>query len=307
MYYFIVNPNSKSGKGKNIWNKVKVSLNNNSIKYKAYFTEYRNHATEIAKTISTDAKNTVIIILGGDGTINEVINGIDNIQSTTVGYIPTGSCNDFARSFKISSSPLDIINNILNNKYYIRKIDFGHIKFSNNTKYKFAGNAGIGLDASICKSALDAKYKILLNKLCLGKLTYIFAFFQTFFRYKPSNATIATDSETLHFNNVYLIAFNIIPYEGGGMKMCPMANAYDGKLDLCIVHNISKLKILILFPFIFGGKHTKFKGVSYFQVKQAIIKTSKPMQVHSDGESLGTHSYLNISCKEQKLPFIVPA
>ena len=97
MYYFIINPKSKTGKGLKIWYSVKDKLDELHISYKYYFTHYEFHSTKIAEDICRKNKGMKkIVVLGGDGTINEVINGIRSYEDVMLGYLPTGSSNDFS-------------------------------------------------------------------------------------------------------------------------------------------------------------------------------------------------------------------
>jgi diacylglycerol kinase family enzyme len=129
MYHFIINPKSSSGKGIKYWRTVKSELDNKLVSYTATFTRYPGHATEIARQIcesNADIKN--IVILGGDGTVNEVINGIQNYKEVLLGYIPSGSSNDLARSLKIPKDPLKALSNILKPTKF-KYLDHGMITF----------------------------------------------------------------------------------------------------------------------------------------------------------------------------------
>ena len=98
MLYFIVNTTSKSGKGKEVWKEIRGQLSNYSLPYKAFRTKYEGHATWLAKKIcQLDDEDINIIVVGGDGTVNEVVNGITDFSKVKFGVIPAGSGNDFAR------------------------------------------------------------------------------------------------------------------------------------------------------------------------------------------------------------------
>ncbi|TCT16293.1 YegS/Rv2252/BmrU family lipid kinase [Natranaerovirga pectinivora] len=304
MYNFIVNPNSQSGNGLKIWKKLEGELINRNVKYMVHFTKRPKHASQIARELTKDNKKTTIIILGGDGTTNEVINGIENPDTVTLGYIPTGSCNDFARGYGLPLKPLDALDVVLNNAHYIRPVDNG-VVVTDNGSTKFCSNGGFGFDAVISQKALKSKLKKFLNRIKLGKLIYVFILLKELFFYKPMDATVTIDDKTYLFNRLYFVAFTIHPYEGGGMKICPDANPFDQKIDLCVVYDIPKLKILTLFPLIFLGKHVNLKGVKVFQGHNATIKMSKPTAVHTDGESYGKHKSLSLKCTPDQVKLIL--
>ena len=101
MYYFIVNPGSRSGRGKAVWQIVEGILEREQVEYLVFFTAYRYHATKLAREITSQKEKLTLVTVGGDGTVNEVVDGIQDFSRVTFGYIPTGSSNDFARSLRL--------------------------------------------------------------------------------------------------------------------------------------------------------------------------------------------------------------
>lgn len=118
MYYFIVNPGSRSGNGKIVWKEVEAILEQEQVEYRVYFTAYRYHATKLSKEITSGGEKLTLVTVGGDGTVNEVIDGIQDFDKVTFAYIPTGSSNDFARSLKLPSNPETALMNILHPSYF---------------------------------------------------------------------------------------------------------------------------------------------------------------------------------------------
>ena len=112
MYTFIVNPNARTGLGVQVWERLERILSEKNVKYKAYLTRYPNHAAEFAAEATAGEEDITLIALGGDGTINEVINGIRDFSKVTFGYIPIGSSNDFARSMGLSRNPEQMLSQI---------------------------------------------------------------------------------------------------------------------------------------------------------------------------------------------------
>lgn len=104
-YEFIVNPQARSGRGKRIWERMEPELKRRKIDFDVYITEKKGHAGEIAGRLSGPGQQRTIVVLGGDGTVNEVINGLNVSENITLGYIPVGSGNDFARGLGIPEKP----------------------------------------------------------------------------------------------------------------------------------------------------------------------------------------------------------
>lgn len=303
MYYFIVNPKSSSGKGRKIWNMLEKELRERKIKYTVYFTKKKNHALRLAELISTTKNPCTITAVGGDGTANEVINGLKNLDSIVFGYIPTGSSNDLARGLRLPSKPLDALNAVLH-PTRIQKVSIG-VNQSKQECRNFIVSTGIGFDAAVCHEALHSTLKKALNKVKLGKLTYVGIALKQLFLLKPASMTLTMDDKRKHFyKNAYFITAMNTPYEGGGFKFCPKADASDDILDICVIEKMSKLKVLLLLPTAFLGKHTRAKGVHIFHCHQARIQTEVPLAVHADGESFDFRSDLEISFESKKLSFI---
>lgn len=305
MYYFIVNPKSRSGKGIMIWREVKEYLDNNKISYKAVNTRYEGHATELAGSLPKikEGRHNLIVI-GGDGTINEVINGIRDFDTVNLGVIPTGSGNDFARGMGIKEKPAELIEKIVE-RPQIKKLDIGQAEFQNNNKKRyFAISGGVGLDAIVCKKALTSKIKKILNKIHLGKLTYLILTVQTLFSMTTADFEVYVDGEKRKYNKVIFAAAMNFRAEGGGVPMTPKALADDGELSMCIVHTIPKWRTFFCLPLLCTARHERLKGFEIFNCKECRIRINRPMVLHNDGEYLGDVDEVVFTCVPGKLNII---
>ena len=132
MYNFIVNPNARSGLGQSVWNELEAILRKENIDYQVFYTKYQKHATSIVREITSDGEDHTIVALGGDGTVNEVVNGIVHFDKTILGYIPIGSSNDFARSLNLSNTVAIAVYEVL------RQWDYPELKTSGSlTKFNW--------------------------------------------------------------------------------------------------------------------------------------------------------------------------
>ena len=121
MYSFIVNPNSRSGEGRNVWNRLRSIMESQGISYQYFLTEYVGHATVLAEKISaagTPEDPVTLVTVGGDGTIYEVLTGIRDLSSVIFGFIPVGSGNDFCRSMGLPFDPFEALHSILENDFH---------------------------------------------------------------------------------------------------------------------------------------------------------------------------------------------
>lgn len=303
MYTFIVNPNARSGLGKRVWDKLETILIKEKIDYEIYFTKYQKHATRITEEITSGGKEHIIVALGGDGTVDEVVNGICNFDKTILGYIPIGSSNDFARGLSLPKKPLDALRTVLE-RPNLHAMNIGELTYKNKVR-RFAVSAGIGFDADICHEAVVSHVKLFLNKLKLGKLTYVCIALHRLFVTKPCEVTVSMDEgEPIIFPSTYFVALMNNKYEGGGVKFCPDAKNDDDKLDVLVAANVSKLKVLCLIPLALFGWHTPFKGVHIYTCKNIDIRAAQAMPLHTDGEPIFLQHKISARCLPEKIRVI---
>ncbi|CRZ35502.1 YegS/Rv2252/BmrU family lipid kinase [Herbinix hemicellulosilytica] len=308
MYHFIINPKSSSGKGIRYWWTVKKELDRQNIEYTADMTHHEGHATELARKICLQyigIKN--IVVLGGDGTLNEVLNGIDNFDEVLLGYIPSGSSNDLARSLNIPKDPIKALSNILKPKKFVY-LDYGEMFFKEKDlkSRKFGCSSGIGYDANVCVEVQSSELKKKLNRFGAGKLIYLAIAIKQVLGIDFLNATVIVDGiKKGTYKNVLLISGMIHPFEGGGLKMAPGADPADGKLSVCLVHGLSRILILLLLPTIIFGKHIHIKGVEYFKCSNIEIIADRKAAVHTDGETPAFSSHIAIRCVPRKIRMII--
>ena len=207
MFHIIVNPGSCSGRGLENWHKIEPRFQENGEAYKVYCSSIDKTIRELAAEITTnkmdaaskaDASGTEdvikLVVLGGDGSVNEAVNGIRDFQKTRLGFIPVGSGNDLSLSLGLPDDRNRIIDRILKGEV-VRSVDIGELITHNRSceldpvshepipglqephksgeHWLFNISSGIGFDAAICQQAVISPFKKVLNRLSLGKLIYI--------------------------------------------------------------------------------------------------------------------------------------
>lgn len=308
MYHFIINPKSSSGRGIRFWWIVKSELDKREVPFTATFTKHMGHATEITREICNEnsgIKN--IVVLGGDGTVNEVINGIDNYSEVLLGYIPSGSSNDLARSLKIPKDPIEALNHILK-PIKFKYLDHGIIHFIDCEvePRKFSCSSGMGYDANVCSEVQSSPLKKRLNRFGAGKFVYIAIAIKQLIAAKRIDATVIVDGVNKgNFNKILLISSMIHKYEGGGLLMAPNADPCDGKLSVCLVHGLSTAMAFFLLPTIFTGKHINHKGVEAFHCSEIEIIMDSETSVHTDGEVPAICKHIKVNCIPEQIRMIL--
>ncbi len=296
MLHFLVNPTSRSGAGRRLWNTVERELKQRGLSYELHLLQGPGDAAHVAASLTGGDSDETIILLGGDGTINEFVNGVLSFEHLTLGVIPTGSGNDFARSLKLPKKPskaVDCIEAFLKGRGRTASVNVGQTTQTSSGLSRFAVSSGFGYDAQVCYEQNQSKSKSLLNALHLGKLSYTFGALALLFKigrfpldlelfgcpqvqHEPKRALQQTgDSDlppvSLHFDKVYFAAAMNNRYEGGGFLFCPKADPTDDVLDLILVEGMSPLKILFVLPTAYFGGHVHFKGVHTYQCKKAAL------------------------------------
>ena len=307
MIYFIVNEHSRSGKGADVWKQLEELLKKEEVPYQARRTEYAGHAVQIAEEISSlEDEEMKLVAVGGDGTINEVVNGIVDFEKIQFGAIPTGSGNDFARGLGILETPQEILLRILESKG-TKRIDIGSVSWEGCEKPRlFLISSGVGMDALVCKKALTSKLKKILNRLHLGKLTYLLITIQTILSMQTADTRVVIDQnrKTLYKNQIFSAAMNF-KAEGGGIPMAPDADAQDGLLSVCTIHGIPKLLTFFVLPFLVAAKHEHFRGVKIENCTACDLYMNKPLVLHTDGEYCGDVTEAHFKCLPGKLRILL--
>ncbi len=299
MYHFIINPASRSGKGILIWKKeIEPVLLEKKVEYQSYISQKAGDVTSIVADILAAADSGIVrlVILGGDGTFNEALQGIRDFSRVYLGYIPTGSSNDLAKDLKIPHSPRAVLERILHSDTPYA-MDLGSITYEDGSIRHFAVSCGIGFDAAVCEEALHSGMKTLLNKLKLGRLTYLGIALKQLFAVRAVSCRLTLDDNTpVNIRTVLFVTVMNHRYEGGGFQFCPDACDNDGTLNICAVGDIPKPVVLAALPTAFWGKHYFVKGITPYRAGQIKIETSTPLWVHTDGEVFRRADSFTVIC-----------
>ena len=308
LLFFIVNEKAANGRAQKVWKRVKKELEGKDINYRSFQTKYPKHAEELARQLYSLHKNTMeaIIVVGGDGTLHEVVNGLVDYPTVKIGFIPAGSGNDFSRGFQTPKSPLEALSFTMKKKQSSgKRFDIGKVMVNGQRKKEyFVNNIGAGFDAEVCKLTNESKMKNYFNKIGLGSLAYVGSLIRLLFTYKLTNVNIEMDGKICRYEKVWFVTVSNQPFFGGGMKIAPKADPTDGCLDVTIVHNLSRLKLLFVFITVFFGKHTRFKEVVQHKGKRVSIKSDDNMLVHADGELIGQLP-IEAEVQHRKICFLV--
>jgi YegS/Rv2252/BmrU family lipid kinase len=246
-------------------------------------TEAPGHAIELARAAAAKGYEMVVSV-GGDGTINEIVNGLyaaGNISGAMLGIVSTGTGSDYIRTVGLSRRYDDACRRFLQPKKLT--VDLGIVEYASNGRRAervFVNFAGMGFDAEIVRRTTQ-QFKALgsMPAYLLGTLT-------TLVLSRKWDVSLKVDGEVVE-RRVCTVIMNNGRYGGGGMLTAPGASLEDGFFDVLVVGDLSKPDLLWSLPRIYKGTHLTHPKVTMKRAKEIEVRSARPMQLQADGELLG--------------------
>lgn len=270
MYHIIVNPTGGKGKGLRALDKVCKTLREHDAEFCVHHTARKGHATEIARELSREA-DCKLLVMGGDGSFNEVLCGIENFENVTLGLIPCGTGNDFVRASRHPSDIKKAMDVILRG-------ETAYIDYIQLTNGRSLNVLGAGMDVDVL-----LKYESMKHK---RKLNYYLSLFYTLTHVKFHHMRVTIDDGEPMERSVFMIGIGNGQCIGGGMPVCPGAVIDDGKLNVVIINEIPKRKILnAVFKFL-KGTHIKLACTEVLEGNNVKIEILDDSRFEADGEIL---------------------
>jgi len=238
-------------------------------------TVYPGHAIDLAK--SSEGYD-MVIAMGGDGTVHEVMNGLMRIpedKRPILGVVPVGSGNDFAHGIGASTEPTDALRRAIDGEP--STVDLGLMTDENGRKEYFDNTLGIGFGAMVTINS----HKLPLLR---GFLMYLVSVLQSIIiDHNPIKMQMEIDGKKVEDTVVYLILCNG-PREGGGFHVAPDAKIDDGILNYAMIANVGRLMMFRIVPEVMNGTHGRFKQVTLDTCKKFTLTADRPLYIHADGE-----------------------
>lgn len=289
MYIMIVNPVAGNGKAMSLFRRIQKEPLYKKENCRSFLTEETGHAERLALQVTKIHHESLkgIIVLGGDGTLHEVVNGIRNYSETPVCFIPAGSGNDFARGMSLKKRGLKLFRSFVRNpkksKVYLANYSLNNRK--KNGRRTFMNSIGFGLDGVVVAAANQQEYRLWTKRLHITKLTYPLALLRSISKAKPIQFELSLDGKQMNIHQAMMVTITNHPYYGGGMKIAPKANINSKGLSILVVKPISKKKLLAMFISVFFGLHTKMKEVEEWKASSVHISSGQPLPFQVDGQN----------------------
>ena len=280
---FIVNPVAGAGKTGRKWPQVMELLKSIGLHFEHDLTEAPGHAIELAKSAARKGYELVVSV-GGDGTINEVVNGLydsGNLGDVTLGIISMGTGGDYVRTVGIPRVYQEACQCLKSPRKLA--VDLGAVEYMSNgkmVKRLFVNFAGLGFDAEIVRRTTQ-EFKALG-----GTASYLMGLFTTLLCYKNKEISLVVDGEAV-VKRICTVLMNNGKYGGGGMLTAPDADIADGFLDVVIIGDLSKPDLLWSLPRIYKGTHLTHPKVTIKRAREVEIRSARPLPLQADGELLG--------------------
>jgi YegS/Rv2252/BmrU family lipid kinase len=262
----IANPSAGGGRTARQLEGVRRALRDLGLEHELELTRDLEHARELTRAATT--RGEVAVAFGGDGLIGAVADALKETDGT-LGVLPGGRGNDFARVLGIPKEPRAACQVLASGK--IRAIDLGTAGAAT-----FIGIASCGFDSDANRVANE-------SRLIRGNLVYAYGALRTLMSWRPASFEVTVDGESRRVRAYTIAAANSKAY-GGGMMLAPDAELDDGLLDLVIVEDVPKLRFLRLLPTVFKGEHIRQPNVHVLRGAKIEISADRPFTVYADGD-----------------------
>ena len=286
-FLFIINPTADRGGALKRWQRAEAYLKAQRVDYDLIFTRGSGHALAAAEEAARSRKYRVIVAGGGDGTSNEVVNGLCRVAGEAptlpLGVLPIGSANDLAHVLRIPRDPEEAARYLVEHarEGRIRMLDAGRVHSPDvvgpTAPYRyFLNNCGIGFEAQV-------GWETRRIRRLRGFLIYLVAVFRSLEHYQQPHVHVRWDGKE-RAERMLLVTIGNGRRAGGGFWLTPYARPDDGLLDVGFARALSRLGILRLLPKAINGKHVDDPAFSLDTFQTLEVRTDIPVLVHTDGE-----------------------
>lgn len=272
----VVNPAAGGGRTARVWRRLS-DLAAATLPFDLAETRARGDGERLAREAAL-AGAPLVVAVGGDGTLNEVVNGVRGAgTATVVGAVLTGRGCDACRNFGIPRDPAGAVRALADGRD--ARFDLGRAEWADGRRRWFAISAGAGFDAAVAKRAAGLRAR--------GAVSYVVAVLASLHAHRPAPATLEIDGVRGPEVPITLAVAANAKYFGGGMKIAPDALADDGALDLVVVGDVGRFELVRWLPSIFTGGHLAHPRISVRRVRRVTIEAPAPLPTHVDGEPVG--------------------
>ena len=285
----ILNPKAGSGKTLQVWPRLQPLFEGRLGPVKALFTDAPGHATKLARG-AIDSGADLVIAIGGDGTLNEVVNGFFAngkalSEQAAVALLPLGTGGDFKRSAALPESSEEVIRAIAEQQ--LRRVDVCLARFHSYDgkplERYFVNVAGFGLGGEV---AISAKSNFLTRYSGTG--AFFWATAVSFLTYRARRVRLAFDEDATLETSIMEVALGNGQFQGGGMQVCPRATLDSGSVDVSVVRKAGFFEFLAALPYLYSGRIYSHPKCDFFRARRILAESDEEVSIQVDGEAVGT-------------------
>ncbi|HVD12248.1 MAG TPA: diacylglycerol kinase family protein [Gaiellaceae bacterium] len=278
---FLVNPAAENGAAGRRWPELAHRAAALGLRGDALLSERPGQLTELARKAAEGGAD-LLVAVGGDGTVNEVANGIAGL-GVELAVIPRGTGWDFGRTYGIPRRLEDAVEVALRGR--TRSVDLGRARYRGwdgaERETLFANIASAGMSGAIAKRANET------SKALGGKASYLWATLAVFSRWRSDEVRVRVDAEE-HAGRMHDVVVANGRYFGGGMMICPEAEPGDVLFDVLLIGDLTKRDLVLTLPKTYRGRHLPHPKATLLRGTTVEIETREPLPVELDGEQPGT-------------------
>ena len=276
---FLVNPASANGRTGKTWPALRRRAEELGLRGEPLLSERRGHLAELARDAAAEGR--LLVVVGGDGTLNEVVNGAAS-TGAEIAVLPAGTGQDFGRTYGIPTRFDDAVRVALTG--VPRTVDVGKVTYRRNggdAVRLFANVGSVGMSGAVARRANG------MSKALGGRATFYYALVREFLRWQNTDVTVTLDAAERRGRMHDVIVANGL-WHGGGMKLAPDARPDDGLFDVVLIGDVTKLDFVTTSPKLYSGGHVTHPRIEVLRSATVTIDAAEPLPLELEGEQDGT-------------------
>jgi YegS/Rv2252/BmrU family lipid kinase len=271
---FLVNPASGNGATGKRWPKLRKRAAELGLEGEQVLSEFPGHLAQAAK----DSPGSLLVVIGGDGTVNEVANGVAGTEAE-LAVLPCGTGQDFGRTHGLPTGFDDAVRVALGGE--TRTIDLGRVELESGPSRFFANVGSAGMSGAVARRANT------MTKAFGGRATFFYALTREFLAWQNTRVVVELDDGVQREGPMHDVIVANGNWHGGGMKLAPDARQDDGVFDVVLIGDVTKLDFLTTAPKLYSGRYLSHPKVELLQSSSVAIRASEPLPLEVDGEPVG--------------------